>query len=327
MTAVLLTGATGFVIANLARHLAEQGHDVIAADLGAPDAPLREFLDGHPGRVSFRQVDATDREALRRLMRETHPRRVVHGAAITAIPHDVERERFLRTVEVNVTGTLAVLEAAREAGTERIVVVSSGAIYGARPDLAPISEDEPARPERLYPLTKWAAEALARRFAEVHGLDLAVVRLASPFGPFERDTGSRPLLSAIREWTVAALRGETIRVTGSPTLPRDAVYVADIASGIAAVLLADRLPHQVYNVGWGRGTSARDVMAALGRVVPGLKVEYQPDDPSPWSVSPPRGPLSIDRVRADLGWAPRFDLDSGLAAYLEWLRLPGGPQP
>ncbi len=316
---LLLTGATGFVIANLARHLAQDGHEVIAADLGAPDAALRAFLEGHPGRVSFHRVDVTDGDALEKLMRQTRPSQVVHGAAITAIPPEVERERFLRTTAVNVTGTLTTLDAARKAGVGRIVVVSSGSIYGARPDLAPITEEDPARPERLYPMTKWAGEALGRRFGEVHGLDLVVVRLASPFGPFERDTGSRPLLSPIEEWATAALAGRKLSVAGSPTLPRDVVYVPDIASGIAAVLLAERLPHQVYNVGWGRGASPHEVMDALGRLVPGLQVEYRPDDPSPWSVSAPRGPLSIDRLRGDLGWAPRFDLDSSLAAYLEWL--------
>jgi UDP-glucuronate 4-epimerase len=318
--AILLTGATGFVIANLTRYLAEQGHDVIAADLNPPDRPLRQFLSGLPGAVSFRKVDVTNRAAVRRLITTTRPARLVHGAAITSIPPETERARFLRTAEVNVTGTLNVIEAAREAGTGRIVVVSSGSIYGARPDLLPISEDDPGRPESLYPVTKWAAEALARRFAHLNQLDLAAVRLASPFGPFERDTGSRPLLSAIREWTVAALRGEPVRVAGPPATRRDSVHVADIASGVAAVLLAERLPHEIYNVGWGRDASAEDVLAALRPLVPELTVERHPDDPSPWSASAPRGPLSVDRLRQDLGWAPRLDLGSGLATYVEWLR-------
>jgi nucleoside-diphosphate-sugar epimerase len=169
-------------------------------------------------------------------------------------------------------------------------------------------------------VTKWAAEALARRFADLHQLDLAAARLASPFGPFERDTGLRPLLFPIREWTVAALRGEPVRVAGSPATRRDSVPVADIASGVATVLLADRLPHETYNVGWGHDASAEDVLAALRPLVPEMTVEPRPDEPSPWSVSAPRGPLSIDRLRHDLGWSPRLDVASGLAAYVEWLR-------
>jgi nucleoside-diphosphate-sugar epimerase len=316
---ILLTGATGFVIANLARHLSAAGHEVLAADLNPPDAPLREFVTA--GAVTFHQVDVTDRDAVRDLLLASRPTHVVHGAAITSIPPGVERARFLRTVEVNVAGTLNVLDAAREARVERVVVVSSGSIYGARPDLAPITEEDSARPVELYPVTKWAAEALARRFADVHDVDLAVTRLASPFGPFERDTGSRPLLSSIREWTVAALRGERVCVLGSAIPPRDSVYVADIASGIATVLLAKQLPHRVYNVGWGHATAADDVLKALGRLFPGLRIERHPEESSPWSASPARGPLSIERLRQDLGWTPRYDLQSGLAVYVEWARV------
>jgi dTDP-glucose 4,6-dehydratase len=322
MSTVLVTGATGFVMANLLRHLAEGGHDVIAADLKAPDALLERFLEGLPGHVRFRQVDVTDRAAVRALVREMRPARAVHGAAITAIPLDVERARFVETTEANIMGALHVLVALADAGIGRIVAVSSGSVYGRRESLAPISEDETKDPQALYPMTKWAGDMLARRFGAVRGLDLAVARLASPFGPFERDTGSRPLLSPMALWATSAVKGKRIVVTGSATYARDNVYVADVASGIAAVLLADRLPHDAYNVGWGHGTSAEEALAALVRVCPGIDVEWRPEEPSPW-LGPgnlARGPLRCDRLRQDLGWRPRYDLLSGLAEYVEWLR-------
>jgi UDP-glucose 4-epimerase len=317
---VLITGATGFVMSALARHLAERGHHVVAADLRRPAAALRTYLSGLRGPVEFREVDVAKGSATGALVDDVRAELVVHGAAITAIPAEAERARFVETAEVNVLGTLHTLEAIRRAGARRTVVVSSGSVYGVRADRAAVSEDDAERPQGLYPITKFAAEALARRYATVNGLDLAVVRLASPFGPFERDTGSRPLLSAIHDWSVTALRGEVLRVGGPPTALRDPAHVDDVASGIAAVLLADRLPHDVYNVGWGRGATTEDTLAALMRQLPGLEIERRPDEPSRWpSLS--RGPLSSDRLRRDLGWAPAYDLDSGLAAYLAWLRL------
>ena len=108
---VLVTGAAGFVMANLVRHLAERGHDFVGADLKPPDLPLRRFLENLPGSVSYRQVDVTDRAAVAVLVRDVRPARAVHDAAITSIPPEVERARFVETVDVNVTGTLNVLAA------------------------------------------------------------------------------------------------------------------------------------------------------------------------------------------------------------------------
>jgi nucleoside-diphosphate-sugar epimerase len=319
--AVLVTGATGFVMASVVRHVAKLGLDVIAADLNPPDDALRQHVEGLPGTVRFSRLDVTDRAAVVALVRETRPVRAVHGAAITAIPPDVERARFAETAAVNITGTLHVLAALADTGCARVVAVSSGSVYGRRQNLAPISEDDAKDPQALYPMTKWAGDMLARRFAEVHGLDLAVARLASPFGPFERDTGSRPLLSPMAGWTASAMKGERIVVPGDARYARDVVYVADVASGIAAILLAGHLPHDAYNVGWGHGTSAEEALAALGRIVPRLEVEWRPELPSPW-LGPgnvARGPLRCDRLRQDLGWEPRHDLESGLAEYVAWV--------
>jgi nucleoside-diphosphate-sugar epimerase len=318
---VLVTGATGFVMANLIRHLAERGHDVVGADLKPPDLSLRRFLEGLPGRVSFRHVDVTDRAAVAVLVKDVRPARAIHGAAITSIPTEVERTRFLETADVNVTGTLNVLAALAQVSIGRVVAISSGSVYGPRESLTPIREDDGKDPQAGYPMSKWAGDMLARRFASVHGLDLAVARLAGPFGPFERDTGSRPLLSPMAGWATAAVKGEPVVVSGSATVPRDTVYVGDVAGGIAAMLFADRLTYDAYNVGWGRGTSAEQAVAALGRIFPGLKVDRCADRPSPWSgPGAVAGPLCCDRLRQDIGWEPRYDLDSGVAEYIEWLR-------
>jgi UDP-glucose 4-epimerase len=312
---VLVTGATGFVMASLVRHLAGEGHAVVAADLNPPEDRLAAFWKGLPGAVAYRALDVRDAAAVQALVRSANPDRTVHGAAITAIPPEAERARFRDTLDVNVLGTMNTLEALRTR-PGRVVVVSSGSVYGLRDHLRPITEEDITAPEGVYPITKLAADALSRRFAEVAGLDLAVVRLASPFGPFERDTGSRPLLSPVAYWSAAALRGEPIRVSGPPTQPRDAIHVADVASGIATVLLASRLDHAVYNVGWGRSATAQQTLEILARLVPGTRFEFVATETSPWAA---RGPLASDRLRA-LGWRPAHDLASGLAAYLDWLR-------
>src|SRR5262249_10881701 len=219
----------------------------------------------------------------------------------------------------NVVGTLHVLDAVRAAGARRTIVVSSGSVYGTRADREPVTEDAVPQPQGVYPITKFAAEALARRYAAVNALDLAVVRLASPFGAFERDTGSRPLLSAINDWTRAALRGATLRIGGPANALRDPIYLDDVASAIAAVLLADRLPHDVYNVGWGRGATTEDTLAAISRVVPRVAIHRVPDEPSRWPALT-RRLLSAHRLHRRRGRPRRHDLASGVAAYAAWLR-------
>jgi UDP-glucose 4-epimerase len=313
---ILVTGATGFVMASVVRELAARGHAVVGADRVPPDAAVRAFV---PATVRFAPLDVTDAAAVRALVDDVRPERAVLGAAITAIPLGVERARFRATVDVNVGGTLTVLEALHAAGGGRALVVSSGSVYGPRPDLAPITEDDPARPAGVYGLTKWAGEALAARFAEVHDVDLVVARLASPFGPLERDTGSRPLLSPIRDWAHAAARGAPVRVLGPLDFARDVISVEDVGAALATLLLAPRPSHRAYHVGWGRLTPAREVVAALERLVPGLEVEVDEAAVSPWQAGV-RGPLVTTRLREDLGWTPRHDLERGLAAYLDWIR-------
>jgi nucleoside-diphosphate-sugar epimerase len=152
---------TGFVMSGLAHHLVGLGHAIVAADLHPPDAALRAYLSGLPGPVTFGQLDVRDRAAVRALIADVRPDLIVHGAAITAIPPEAERARFAETTEVNVVGTLHVLDAVRATGARRTVVVSSGSVYGVRHDFAPISEDAAPAPQGVYPITKWAAEALA----------------------------------------------------------------------------------------------------------------------------------------------------------------------
>jgi dTDP-glucose 4,6-dehydratase/UDP-glucose 4-epimerase/GDP-4-dehydro-6-deoxy-D-mannose reductase len=314
---ILVTGATGFVMASLVRHLADLEHSVVASDRVPPDAAFRRFLSGRS--FEFHPLDVLERPAVRDAMRLLRPERVVHGAAITALPADAERTRFVETVEVNVIGTLHVLDAALASGAQRVVAVSSGSVYGSCAGMTSVPEGAPKDPHGVYPISKWAGDQLARRFGSVHGLDVAVARLASPFGPLERDTGSRPLLSPLAYWTAAAVRGEPVRVASPHGGGRDIAYVGDIASAVAAVLLAPRLAYDGYNIGWGHVTTTDAMLAALSRIVPDVTIERLPDEPSPW-VRPRLAPLAIDRLRDDLGWSPAWDLDQALTEYVAWLR-------
>jgi nucleoside-diphosphate-sugar epimerase len=317
----LVFGATGFVAANVVRHLAAAGEHVVMADVHAPDAALEAFLGDAGASTEFLRLDVRDGAATREAVGRVKPGRAVLAAAITPTPPDVERARFRDAVEINIAGTIRTLEALRDAGVGRVVLTSSGSVYGRRNDMAPLAEDDAPGPLlAVYPMSKAFSEMLALRFAEINGMDLVVARLCSPFGPMERDTGSRPLLSLVSHLARAAIRGETLKLPPPRDTPHDVAHVADVASAVGALLLADRLGHAVYNVGWGRAHTAEQIVAALDGILGGLRHEWLETDPDATPGAQPRGPLISARLEADTGWRPRFNLETGIEAYVDWLK-------
>ncbi len=319
---VLVTGGVGFVGIHVVRVLAQGARPVVAFDANAPDPVARRFLGEAAAQVAFVQGDVRDREAVRRALREHRVEQVVHAAAITATRPDVERERSAETVEVNVLGTVAVLEAARSHPLRRLVHVSSGSIYGRTDPMTPLAESAAANPVGLYPITKWAGEQVARRCAEIHGLPVAVVRLTLPFGPMERDTGARALLSPFPAWLRAAAAGEELAVP-NVAVGRDYTYAEDVARGIVAVLEAPRLSFDTYNISNGVRHTVGAILDALREHFPRVRYRVAPDEEAVRGSLGPRterGPLDPTRLFQDCAYRPSYDLEAGLAGYVEWLR-------
>lgn len=318
---VLVTGAAGFVGLNIVRRLAERGAAVLALARRPPDAETLGFLEPVAGLVRFAEGDVRDRAGLAALVAREGVRRIVHGAAVTAA--EAERDDPAGFVDVNLGGTLNVLEAARLAAAERVVLISSSAVYGAPADPARlIREDDPLQIGGLYTICKQAGEQLCRRYGELYGLSAVAGRLGTAYGPMERPTGSRSAMSQVHTLLHAALEGRRLQIYGADRL-RDVCYVDDVADAFCALALAERLSHPVYNVSAGTAHSLRAIAAAVAELVPGPSwaPAATPED-ADLAVRPPgeRGSLDLGRLRADLGFAPRFTLQDGLARYLAWLR-------
>jgi len=319
--ATLVTGGTGFVGANIVKELAGAGHQVICLDLNAPDELMRNFLGDQSSQVTFITGDILDRTFLERMQETQAIDKIVHAAVYTVNRIPLETERSREIVDINITGTTNLLELARTARVQRFVYVSSGAAYGAAdaPDQT-FNEDAAPRPDFLYGITKYTSELLTRRYGELHQLSTASVRLSTPYGPMERITGHRGVMSVLYQWTGQALRGETISLT-DPDAGRDYTYVADIADGVRAVLDASDLPHDLYNLTAGRWITYSEILDRLKEMLPEARVEVElSTGASPRSSEPSRGPLSGHRLYQDLGWMPKYDLAAGLREYLAWRR-------
>ena len=320
---VLITGGTGFVGLNIAEALARQGTPVVLFDIGAPpDEAMRELSEGGAP-VHFAQGDIRDRAALDAAITTHRVERAVHAAVITAGAGREARDAST-IVEVNMLGTVAMLEAALQHGLTRIVYLSSSSVYGDNSfDDAPLDEAAtPALPNTLYSISKYAGERMALRYRELRGLDAVCARLSAAFGPWERDTGFRDTLSPPFRTTMAALRGETV------TLPRpvnrDWVYGRDVAAVVTILLERDRFAHHVYNVGPGAEFAASDWCALLAGRFPDFSWAIDESaDTTPWGDRD-RKPLAIDRLTSDLAYAPQYRIAEAFDDYMSWLdRHPG----
>ena len=232
--AVLVTGGTGFVGANIVRELAQEGEEVVSFDLAPADTLVRHFVAPWAGRIEFVDGDIRDAEAVMALAHGYGIDRIIHAATYTVNQRPLEIERGRDVIGINVDGLANILELARTIRAARFVYISSGAVYGAGAAAdQTCSEDLPAAPDFLYGITKYAGELLSRRYGELHGFPAVSVRLSTPYGPMERPTGHRAVMSVLYQWAGQAIRGE-------PLSPRDLdggrdyIYVVDAARGPTA---------------------------------------------------------------------------------------------
>lgn len=301
---IVVTGGSGAIGTFVARKLRDDGHDVTVFDIDPPTVDGVEYVDG----------DITDEKAVEAAVAGTDT--VVHLAAL--LP-DACEQHPPRAEAVNVGGTLAVLEAAREHEV-RVIYASSKAVFGTttgvhtHPTYEPIGEDAPKSPTNLYGVTKEAIERYADAY-RANGLEVAAVRFASTYGPGKGQAhGDLALLpDAIRR----AANGETVRISGADQR-NDLVYYGDIARGIAAAVEADELTHRAYHIGSGEAVPIRVFAEAL-REHTDATVEVEGGLNYRDADRPSYCRLDISRARADLGYEPAYPVERGVRDFLDRL--------
>ena len=314
----LVTGGTGFVGANIVRDLARNGHQVVSFDINGPDQLFLNFLDDDFSAITFVQGDIVDRASVERLAQDHRIEKIVHAAVYTVNREALEIERSRDVVAINLEGTANLLELARTQQVSRFIYVSSGAAYGAAlPGDQTLNEETPPAPENLYGITKFASEMITRRYGELHGISTASVRLSTPYGPMERVTGHRAVMSVFYDWTGQAVRGEPITAEDM-NQGRDYIYITDIADGIRTVLDATELRHGLYNLTTGIWLTFQEILDSVVELLPATQVVTPAATDQSGGESYSRGPLSGHRLFDDLDWTPKYDLKAGLSDYIAW---------
>jgi UDP-glucose 4-epimerase len=229
---------------------------------------------------------------------------VFHQAALASVPRSVADP--LATHEACATGTLHVLQAAREAGVRRVIYAGSSSAYGNSP--APVKrEGDPTSPLSPYAVAKLAGEQYCAAFTEVYGLETVRLRYFNVFGP--RQPPGSPYSAVIPLFIEAMLAGRSPVVHGDGHQSRDFSYVDNVVQGNLLAAEAPGVAGQVYNIACGGSISLLELLEALTRLL-GTRIRAVHTDPRPGDVRHSRADLS--RARADLGYAPVVDLMEGL---------------
>jgi nucleoside-diphosphate-sugar epimerase len=316
---ILLTGGAGFVGLNVAEQLLARGEEVLIYDLAPPPRGFR-------GEFRFEEGDVTDRDRLDQVFLRHKPKRIFHLAAITAGPEREAREPR-RIAEVNLTGTLNLLDAARQHGAQRFVHSSTGAIYGAAGvGVAEPLDEERHRPlpESIYGITKYAAERACLRLAPLWKLDVRIGRLAMAFGRWEHGTEARDRLSLPTQIArIAVAGGEAVF---PPLGPTDYIYAPDLARALIALMDAPRPAHPLYHLGNGAAWALPEWCALLAQRYPAFRWRESADFGACNVQLPPptRTRFSNRRLVTDLGFEPRHDLAATLQDFAAWMEEQDG---
>jgi UDP-glucose 4-epimerase len=298
----LVTGGAGFLGAALASRLARDGHQVrVIDDLSAGD-PAR--LDE---RVLFTRGDVADRPKLWTLLQDVDC--VYHLAARVLVSESILYPREYN--EVNVGGTVSVMEAMRDAGVRRVVLTSSGAVYGEQAE-QPVREDQTPNPQSPYAVSKLAAEYYVRTIGALWGIETVIVRVFNAYGPGQSLPPSHP--PVVPRFLHQALRGGSLVIFGGGGQTRDFVYVEDVVEALVAAATAADVDRRIINVGRGQEISINE-LAALVSEVSGRAVEVLHSPAESGGVS--RLCADIGVARRLLDYEPRVDLTQGLRLALE----------
>lgn len=302
----LVTGGAGFIGSHMVGALLDGGHSVRVVDNFSTGK--RENLAPVADRVDLRAISITDRAALSEAMDGVDY--VFHLAALASVPRSVADP--VASNDVNVTGTLNVLLAAREAGVKRVVYAGSSSAYG-NVESEFKSEDMLPVPLSPYAVAKLAAEHYCQVFTEVYGLETVTVRYFNVFGP--RQDPLSAYAAVIPKFVTSMIDGQSPIIEGDGTQSRDFTYIANVVHGNLLACHTPGVAGETFNIAVGGRISLLDMIAALNDIL-GTQIEPVFTEPRAGDVKHSRA--SIDKARDRLGFEPKVSFEDGLRRTVAW---------
>jgi UDP-glucose 4-epimerase len=313
---VMITGGMGVIGAEASRRFVGEGHRPVIFARHRDERLVRDILD----RVDVELGDVLDMPRLLEVIKRHRITHVVHAAAFVGA---VSQANPALSVQVNVMGMVNVLEAARAFDVERVVYTSAKGVYGpmlgeyGAPTYKPVSEDLPKNPKRIYDSAKLMGEQVGLYYQANMGVDVVVLRFATTYGPGKTARhGKMGVTSQIVEHPAG---GRPFRLAQGGEEKDDFIYNKDSAYGIYLACMAKNPASRVYNIGTGVGHTLEDIARVIRNHLPNADIEIGPGLNFLGMPYPACGIYDISRARAELGYAPQYDLDRGIADYLESL--------
>ncbi|MFW6133501.1 MAG: SDR family oxidoreductase [Planctomycetota bacterium] len=310
MSRYLVTGGAGFIGCNLTRFLLREGHDVVVLDNFATGK--RENLADVADRIELITGDVRRRDMVDRAVAGCAA--VFHEAALGSVPRSVEDP--VTSHDVNVNGTVTVLEAARAAGVKRVIYAASSSAYGDQPE-SPKHEGMVPRPISPYAAGKLAGEVYMQGYAAVYGMETLSLRYFNVFGPFQDPSG--PYAAVIPAFISRILHRERPVVYGDGEQSRDFCYIENVcrANWLAANAPSDVCDGRAVNVACHDSTTLNEILEQLGRL---LEMPVRPEYAEARAGDVRHSLADISRARDILGYQPAAYFDEGLTAAIDWYR-------
>ena len=310
MAKYLVTGGAGFIGCNLARHILARGHEVVVLDNFATGK--RANLADIAGRIELIEGDVRDRKTMDRAVKDCAA--IFHEAALGSVPRSIADP--VATHDVNVNGTITVLEAARAAGVKRIIFAASSSAYGDQKE-SPKHEGMAPMPISPYAAGKVAGEAYMRGYAAVYGLETLCLRYFNVFGPYQDPQGA--YAAVIPAFVSRLLHGQPPIVFGDGQQTRDFCYIQNVcqANWLAAGAPAAVCTGAALNIACNQKTSLNDILDQLKNLLGSkVKAEYQPQRPGDVKHSL----ADISLAKKTIGYEPKVYFAQGLAMAIDWYK-------
>lgn len=310
MATYLVTGIAGFIGSSIAHELLRQGHSVRGVDNFITGA--RQNIAEFGGRIDFREIDIRDVDGMRAACHDVDY--VFHEAALASVPRSVKDP--VSTNDSNITGTLNVLLAARDAGVKRVVYAASSSAYGDTPTL-PKREDMAPNPISPYAVSKLACEHYMTSFYRVYGLETVSLRYFNVFGP--RQAADSPYSGVLAKFITQMLRGEQPTIFGDGETSRDFTYIDNVvqANLKACAAPAEGVCGRVFNCAIGERFTLNQTFAALKNII-GYEGSVAYGAERTGDVKHSLADISL--AKQHLGYEPKVGFEEGLRETVEWYR-------